>query len=72
MAILSDGCAAAVIRADELTAQIADLRDRLNGPLAIAKVASIKLSSSSNTPLSRSSLATSVSTRRNTSLLHQV
>src|ERR1700722_15712219 len=41
-------------------------------PLAIAKVASIKLSSSSNTPLSRSSLATSVRTRRNTSLLHQV
>ena len=29
-------------------------------PLAIAKVASIKLSSSSSTPLSRSSLATSV------------
>jgi hypothetical protein len=31
LASLSDGCAAAVIRADELTAQLADLRDRLNG-----------------------------------------
>ena len=31
MALLSDGCAAAVIRADELTGQIAHVRDRLNG-----------------------------------------
>jgi hypothetical protein len=31
MAVLSDGCAAAVIRVNELTAQISDLRDRLNG-----------------------------------------
>jgi hypothetical protein len=31
MALLSDGCATATIRADELTAQISDLRDRLNG-----------------------------------------
>ena len=29
--MLSDACATATIRADELTAQIADLRDRLNG-----------------------------------------
>jgi hypothetical protein len=34
MALLSDGCAAAVIRADELTVQIADVRDRLNGRVA--------------------------------------
>jgi hypothetical protein len=31
MALLSHGCAAAVIRADELTGQIANVRDRLNG-----------------------------------------
>ena len=31
LATLSDGCATATIRADELTAQISDLRDRLNG-----------------------------------------
>jgi hypothetical protein len=31
VALLSDGCAGAVIRADELTGQIAHLRDRLNG-----------------------------------------
>ena len=31
VALLSDGCAAAVIRADELTGQISDVRDRLNG-----------------------------------------
>ena len=30
-ATLSDGCATATIRADELTAQISDLRDRWNG-----------------------------------------
>jgi hypothetical protein len=31
LAALSDGCATATMRADELTAQISDLRDRLNG-----------------------------------------
>jgi hypothetical protein len=31
MALLSHGCAAAVLRADELTGQIASVRDRLNG-----------------------------------------
>ena len=31
LAALADGCATATIRADELTAQISDLRDRLNG-----------------------------------------
>src|SRR5262245_35205571 len=31
LAMLSDACATATIRADELTAQISDLRDRLNG-----------------------------------------
>ena len=31
LATLSDGCATATIQADELTAQISDLRDRLNG-----------------------------------------
>ena len=31
LAMLSDACATATMRADELTAQIADLRDRLNG-----------------------------------------
>src|SRR5215467_4556570 len=31
LAMLSDGCATATIRADQLTAQIADLRDRFNG-----------------------------------------
>src|SRR5512143_2413169 len=41
-------------------------------PLAMAKVASIKLSSSSSTPFSRSSLATSVSTRRKTSSRHHL
>jgi cellulose synthase/poly-beta-1,6-N-acetylglucosamine synthase-like glycosyltransferase len=41
-------------------------------PLAITNVASMKHSSSSSAPLSRSSLATSVRTRRRTSLLHHV
>jgi hypothetical protein len=31
LAMLSDACATATIRADELTAQISDVRDRLNG-----------------------------------------
>ena len=31
MALLSDGCAAAATRADELTGQISLVRDRLNG-----------------------------------------
>ena len=31
LAMLSDACATATIRADELTAQIFDLRERLNG-----------------------------------------
>ena len=31
MALLSDGCAAAATRADELTGQISYVRDRLNG-----------------------------------------
>ena len=31
LAMLSDACATATIRTDELTAQISDLRDRLNG-----------------------------------------
>ena len=31
MALLSDGCATAVTRADELTGQISHIRDRLNG-----------------------------------------
>src|SRR5262249_54672633 len=31
VAMLSDGCATATIRADELTAQISHVRDRLNG-----------------------------------------
>ena len=31
LATLSDGCATATIKADQLTAQIADLRDRFNG-----------------------------------------
>src|SRR5215471_10851222 len=31
LATLSDGCATATIKADQLTAQISDLRDRLNG-----------------------------------------
>ena len=31
MALLSDACAAAATRADELTAQISHVRDRLNG-----------------------------------------
>jgi hypothetical protein len=34
MALLSHGCAAAVLRADELTGQIASVRDRLNGRVA--------------------------------------
>jgi hypothetical protein len=34
MALLSDACAAAAIRADELTAQISDLRDRWSGRTA--------------------------------------
>ena len=41
-------------------------------PFAITKVASMKHSSSSSAPLSRSSLATSVSTQRRTSSRHQV
>jgi hypothetical protein len=36
MAMLSDGCATATIRANELTAQISDLRDRLNGRIVRA------------------------------------
>ena len=31
LAMLSDACATATIRADELTARISDVRDRLNG-----------------------------------------
>jgi len=31
VATLSDGCATATVKADQLTAQIADLRDRFNG-----------------------------------------
>ena len=31
LATLSDGCATATVKADQLTAQIADLRDRFNG-----------------------------------------
>ena len=31
LAMLSDACATATIRADQLAAQISDLRDRLNG-----------------------------------------
>jgi hypothetical protein len=34
MALLSDACAAAAIRAEELTAQISDLRDRWSGRTA--------------------------------------
>src|SRR5262249_1119764 len=34
LAMLSDGCATATIRADELTAQISDLRDRWSGRTA--------------------------------------
>jgi hypothetical protein len=34
MALLSHGCAAAVLRGDELTGQIANVRDRLNGRVA--------------------------------------
>jgi len=41
-------------------------------PLAMTNVASMKHSSSSSAPLSRSSLATSVKTRRKISLQHQV
>src|ERR1700738_1964504 len=41
-------------------------------PLAITNVASMKHSSSSSAPLSRSSLATSVKTRRKISWQHQV
>jgi hypothetical protein len=41
-------------------------------PLAITKVASMKHCSSFSAPLSRSSLATSVSARRKTSSRHQV
>src|SRR5262249_34112446 len=36
LAMLSDACATATIRADELTAQISDLRDRLNGRIVRA------------------------------------
>src|SRR5438477_5646390 len=41
-------------------------------PFAITKVASMKHSASSRAPLSRSSLATSINTRRKTSSRHQV
>jgi len=34
MALLSDGCAIGTMRADELTAQISDLRDRWSGRTA--------------------------------------
>ena len=37
LATLSDGCATATIRADELTAQISDLRGRLNGRVVLAE-----------------------------------
>src|SRR6516165_2846699 len=43
MALLSDGCAAAVIRADELTAQISHVRDRLNGRVQRAGDDPVKL-----------------------------
>jgi hypothetical protein len=43
MAMLSDGCAAAVIRADALTGQIAHLRDRLNGRVQRAGDDPVKL-----------------------------
>ena len=36
LATLSDGCATATMRADELTVQISDLRDRLNGRIVRA------------------------------------
>jgi hypothetical protein len=43
VALLSDGCAAAVIRADELSGQIAHLRDRLNGRVQRAGDDPVKL-----------------------------
>jgi hypothetical protein len=43
MALLSDGCAAAVIRADELSGQIAHLRDLLNGRVQRAGADPVKL-----------------------------
>ena len=43
MALLSDGCAAAATRADELTGQISHLRDRLNGRVQRAGDDSVKL-----------------------------
>ena len=43
LATLSDGCATAMIRADELTAKISDLRDRLNGRVVRAGVHPEKL-----------------------------
>jgi hypothetical protein len=43
MAMLSDACAAAAIRADELTAQISHLRDRLNGRMQRADDDPVKL-----------------------------
>jgi hypothetical protein len=35
MALLSNGCAAAIIRSDELTGQIANVRDRANGRVVL-------------------------------------
>src|SRR6516165_2491308 len=43
LATLSDGCATATIRADELTAKISDLRDRLNGRVQRAGDDPVKL-----------------------------
>ena len=43
MAMLSDACAAVAIRADELTAQISHLRDRLNGRMQRADDDPVKL-----------------------------
>jgi hypothetical protein len=43
MALLSDGCAAAVIRAEELTGEIAHVRDRLNGRVQRAGDDPVKL-----------------------------
>jgi hypothetical protein len=43
MAMLSDGCAAAATRADELTGQISHLRDRLNGRVQRADDDPVKL-----------------------------
>ena len=43
MALLSDACATATIRADELTGQISHLRDRLNGRVQRAGDDPVKL-----------------------------